>query len=68
MIFKQQEFPPVYSSIPKYPRTAQQKGIEGYAIIEVIVTKQGGVRDPVVIEEWPEGLGFGSQVSWRPRN
>ncbi len=56
---QQQDLLPVYSSIPKYPRTAQQKGIEGYAIIEVIVTKRGGVRDPVVIEEWPEGLGFG---------
>ena len=56
---QQQDLLPVYSSIPKYPRTAQQKGIEGYAIIEVIVTKQGGVRAPVLVEEWPEGLGFG---------
>ena len=28
-------------------------------MVEVIITTTGGVRDPVMIEEWPEGWGFG---------
>lgn len=32
---------------------------EGYAVIEVTITTTGGVRDPVMVEEWPEGWGFG---------
>ena len=56
---QQKDFLPIYSVGPKYPRIAQQRGIEGYAIIKITVTKQGGVRAPVIIEERPEGMGFG---------
>ena len=30
--------------------------------MEVTITTTGGVRDPKMIEEWPEGWGFGRSV------
>lgn len=56
---EQRDFQPVFVSRPKYPLRAQDRRKDGYAIVEVIVTKQGGVRDAVIVEEWPEGMGFG---------
>ena len=50
---------PVYVPQPQYPRRAQTRGKEGYAVISLIITSTGGVRDPVMIEEFPEGWGFG---------
>ena len=35
---------------PKYPRRAAGRGIEGYVLLEYVVTQTGAVRDPVVIE------------------
>lgn len=34
--------------------------MSGYAVVEVIITTTGGVRDPKLIEEHPTGYGFGS--------
>ncbi len=53
------DFIPVYIPQPQYPRRAQSRGKGGYAVIEVIITTTGGVRDPKMIEEVPEGWGFG---------
>ena len=53
------QYIPVYVPQPQYPRRAQTRGKEGYAVILVTVTTTGGVRDPVMIEESPEGWGFG---------
>ena len=53
------DFIPVYIPQPQYPRRAQTRGKGGYAVIEVIITTTGGVRDPKMIEEFPEGWGFG---------
>ena len=53
------QYIPVYVPQPQYPRRAQTRGKEGYAVILVTVTTSGGVRDPVMIEESPEGWGFG---------
>ncbi len=53
------DYIPVYVPQPQYPRRAQTRAKEGYAVIEVIITTTGGVRDPKLIEEWPEGWGFG---------
>ena len=43
-------------------------------MVEVIITTTGGVRDPVMVEEWPEGCGFGraaikaaSKLKYNPR-
>jgi protein TonB len=53
------DYIPVYIPQPQYPRRAQTRGKEGYAVVEVIITTTGGVRDPVMVEEFPEGWGFG---------
>ena len=53
------DYIPVYVPQPQYPRRAQTRGKEGYAVVEVIITTTGGVRDPIMVEEWPEGWGFG---------
>jgi len=53
------DYIPVYVPQPQYPRRAQTRGKEGYAVIQVIITTVGGVREPVLIEEYPEGWGFG---------
>ena len=53
------DYIPVYVPQPQYPRRAQSRGKEGYAVIEVIITTTGGVRDPKLLEEDPEGWGVG---------
>ncbi|GLX79714.1 protein TonB [Thalassotalea insulae] len=50
------DYLPIVKVAPIYPRRAQSRGIEGYVIVEFIVTKNGSVRDPIVIEAKPEGL------------
>jgi TonB family protein len=50
---------PVYVPQPEYPRRALTRGKEGYAVIEVTVTTSGAVRDPELLEEFPEGWRFG---------
>ena len=50
------EYLPIVKVAPVYPRRALQRGIEGYVIVEFVVTKQGAVRDPVVIEAVPAGI------------
>ena len=49
------EYLPIVKVAPQYPRRALSRGIEGYVILEYTVTKQGTVKDPVVIEAKPEG-------------
>lgn len=50
------EYLPIVKVQPVYPRRALQRGIEGYVIVEFVVTKNGSVRDPVVVEAEPEGV------------
>lgn len=50
------EYLPIVKVAPVYPRRALQRGIEGYVIVEFTVTKQGSVRDPLVVESNPEGM------------
>jgi len=49
------EYLPIVKVAPQYPRRAAAKGVEGYVILEFTVTKQGTVKDPIVIEEEPRG-------------
>lgn len=49
------EYLPIVKVAPQYPRRALSRGIEGYVILEYTVTKQGTVKDPLVIEAKPEG-------------
>ena len=50
------EYLPIVKVNPQYPRRAQQRGVEGYVILEFVVTKTGAVRDPVVIEADPKNF------------
>ncbi len=53
------DYIPLYVPQPIYPRRALSRGKEGYAVVEVIITTTGGVRDPVLLEEQPKSFGFG---------
>ncbi len=48
--FSDGEYMPIVQVAPQYPRRAAERGLEGYVILEFTVTREGTVRDPVVIE------------------
>lgn len=50
------EFLPIVKVAPQYPRRAASRGIEGYCTVEYTVTKNGSVKDPVVVDAQPEGI------------
>jgi protein TonB len=50
------DYLPIVKVAPIYPRRAQARGISGYVIVEFTVTKNGSVKDPVVVEASPESL------------
>ena len=50
------DYLPIVKVAPVYPRRAQSRGIEGYVIVEFIVTKNGSVRDAKVVEAKPESI------------
>lgn len=68
------DFIPVYVPQPDYPPIALRRGISGYAVIAVIITKTGEVRDPTLVEEYPQNKGFGKyalraakKLKYKPR-
>lgn len=44
------EYLPIVKVAPVYPNRALTRGLEGYVIVEFTVTRQGTVRDVVVVE------------------
>lgn len=50
------DYLPIVKVAPIYPRRAQSRGIEGFVIVEFTVTKNGSVRDPIVVQAKPEGI------------
>ncbi|WP_076419313.1 energy transducer TonB [Colwellia sp. UCD-KL20] len=50
------DYLPIVKVAPIYPRRAQSRGIEGYVIVEFVVTKNGSVRDARVVESKPESI------------
>jgi len=50
------DYLPIVKVAPVYPRRAQDRGIEGYVIVEFTVTKTGAVRDPRVVECEPSTI------------
>ena len=50
------DYLPIVKVLPIYPRRAQARGIEGYVVLQFVVTKTGAVRDPVVIEADPPSI------------
>ena len=54
------DYIPVYVPQPLYPRRALSRNKEGYAIVQVIITATGGVRNIRLLEESPKNYGFGN--------
>ena len=50
------DYLPIVKVAPVYPQRAQRRGIEGYVLLEFVVTTSGAVRDPVVVEAKPPGI------------
>ncbi len=50
------EYLPIVRVSPIYPRRALTRGIEGYVLVEFVVTETGAVRDPVVLFADPPGF------------
>ncbi len=50
------DYLPIVKVAAVYPRRAQSRGIEGYVIVEFVVTKTGAVSQAVVVKAEPEGV------------
>jgi protein TonB len=50
------DYLPIVQVSPIYPRRAQTRGIEGYCVVELTVTKNGSTRDVVVVDSEPPGI------------
>ena len=50
------EYLPIAKVTPIYPKRALSRGIEGWVIVEFLVTVTGAVRDVVVVEAEPPGI------------
>ena len=50
------EYLPIVKVAPIYPRRALTRNIEGYVLLEFVVTATGAVRNPVVLEAKPPGF------------
>jgi protein TonB len=50
------EYLPIVKIAPQYPRSAAQRGIEGYVVLEFTVTTLGTVTDVKVIEAEPANI------------
>ncbi|MEE8243453.1 MAG: TonB family protein, partial [Pseudomonadales bacterium] len=47
---------PIVKVAPVYPSDAQERLIEGYAVVEFVVTETGSVANPVIVESDPPGV------------
>ncbi|TYK64404.1 energy transducer TonB [Colwellia echini] len=50
------DYLPIVKVAAVYPRRAQSRGIEGFVVVEFVVTKTGAVTDAVVVQSEPEGV------------
>ena len=60
--FSDGEYLPIMKVQPNYPQRALARGIEGFVMLEFVVTENGNVRDPVVIEAQPPGIFNGAAI------
>jgi protein TonB len=45
------DYLPIVKVAPIYPQRALSRGIEGYCVVQYTVTRQGTIRDPLVIQD-----------------
>jgi periplasmic protein TonB len=50
------DYLPIVKAAAVYPRRAQARGIQGFVVVEFVVTKTGAVKDPIVVKASPEGV------------
>jgi protein TonB len=50
------DYLPIVKVAAVYPRRAQSRGIEGFVIVEFVVTKTGAVSQAIVVNAEPEGV------------
>lgn len=50
------EATPILRVPPVYPARAQERGIEGWVVVEFTITQTGAVKDPVVIDAEPSSI------------
>ena len=50
------DYLPIVKVAAVYPRRAQSRGIEGFVIVEFVVTKTGSVSNAIVVQAEPEGV------------
>lgn len=50
------DYLPIVKVAAVYPRRAQSRGIEGFVIVEFVVTKTGSVSNAMVVKAEPEGI------------
>lgn len=66
------EYLPIVKVAPQYPRRALARGLEGEVLVQYTVTKQGSVRDPVVVQSTNSvfdraALDSASRYKYKPR-
>ena len=44
------EYLPIVKVAPIYPQRALSRGVEGYCVVQYVVTKNGTIREPFVVE------------------
>jgi protein TonB len=50
------DYLPIVKVAAIYPRRAQSRGIEGYVIVEFVVTTNGSVKDAKIVKAEPAGI------------
>ena len=45
------DYLPIVKVAPIYPQRALSRAVEGYCVVEYVVTKNGTIRDPFVVED-----------------
>jgi protein TonB len=67
------DYLPLVKVAPEYPQRAASRGIEGYVIVEFMVSKLGTVQNPVVVKAEPAGyferaaLKAASKFKYKPK-
>jgi TonB family protein len=56
----QGDYLPLIKRPPRYPLGALSRRTTGHVMLEFTVDTQGRVRDPIIVEEHPQGVGFGA--------
>ena len=59
---------PTFVPKPEYPSRAINQNIDGYGLVRFNITESGDVTWEVLLEEWPEGLGFGESALRAAKN